>query len=154
MQIIYAPENIIEGNSIFLGGSIEMGKAEDWQHYAVAFIDIHTSGKDIIIYNPRRKDWDPSWVQSKDNPKFREQVEWEREALEKCTHILMHLEPGTMSPISLMEIGEHCRSSKMVVVCSNKFYRKGNVDILCEYYNIPLYTQLSDGINHILNKLT
>jgi hypothetical protein len=37
----------------------------------------------ILVLNPRREDWDSSWIQSIDNPQFREQVEWEIYALTK-----------------------------------------------------------------------
>ena len=63
--------------SIFLAGSIEMGKAEDWQ----AYIGNNLFSHDIIILNPRREHWDSSWKQSIDNPVFKEQVDWELDAL-------------------------------------------------------------------------
>ena len=56
-----------------------MGKAEDWQTY----IGNKMADYDIVICNPRRDSWDSSWEQSIDNPKFKEQVDWEMDALEK-----------------------------------------------------------------------
>ncbi len=57
--------------SIFLAGSIEMGKAEDWQTQLTNLLT------GVRVFNPRRDDWDPSWTQSITNPNFKEQVEWE-----------------------------------------------------------------------------
>lgn len=34
------------------------------------------------------------------------------------------------------------------------FWRKGNVDIVCDRYNIPLFVNLNDSINHMKNQLT
>ena len=118
---------------IFLAGSIEMGKAEDWQSQ---IIDAVQNSK-RVIFNPRREQWDASWEQSIDNPKFREQVEWELEALENADMIIMNLVPETMSPISLLEFGLFARSGKLVVYCPDGFWRKGNVDVVCEKYNVP-----------------
>lgn len=61
---------------IFLAGSIEMGKAIDWQTKVTEALKNH----DITILNPRRDDWDSSWKPTIDDPKFREQVEWELQA--------------------------------------------------------------------------
>jgi len=69
--IIKPPQNlgnIPKQRSFFLAGSIEMGKAIDWQsQVGNKFNDF-----DIIIWNPRRLYWDSSWKQSIDNPFFKE----------------------------------------------------------------------------------
>jgi len=40
--------------SVFLGGSVEMGKAVDWQKEVIKAL----KDKQIIFLNPRRNDWD------------------------------------------------------------------------------------------------
>jgi hypothetical protein len=47
-----------ERKSVFLAGSIEMGKAEDWQKKLEGICD--DFGYDVL--NPRRDDWDSSWT--------------------------------------------------------------------------------------------
>lgn len=119
-----------------------MGIAENWQEKIVkAFKD-----KDIIIYNPRRDDWDTSWVQSINNPQFKEQVDWELNALNVANQIIMYFDPNTKSPISLLELGLFASSDKMFVCCPDGFWRKGNVEIVCERYNIPLFNNIEDLI--------
>lgn len=128
---VIKPPAPVESNgkfSVFLAGSIEMGAARDWQVYMQHML----SELDIDIYNPRRDDWDPTWEQTANNPPFREQVEWELSALKKCEMILMYLQPGTKSPISLLELGLFASSGKLVVCCPEGFWRKGNVDIVCQ----------------------
>lgn len=120
---------------IFTAGSIEMGKAEDWQSRLIADLADET----CTILNPRRPDWDSSWVQEKTNPQFRQQVKWELDALDRSWIVAMYLVPGTMSPISLLELGLHARDSGLVVCCPPGFWRKGNVDITCERYLVPVY---------------
>ena len=134
MKIIKPPSKIEIGtkSSIFLAGSIEMGKAINWQkRIEEALIEF-----DGIILNPRRDDWDSSWKQEIQNDQFREQVEWELEALEKCSMIAMYFDPETKSPISLLELGLFATSRKMIVCCPDGFWRKGNVDIVCKEYNV------------------
>ena len=139
MGIYKAPQNIAKRNrnrkSVFLAGSIEMGTAEDWQTHLGK--TLHDAGYDVL--NPRRDDWDSTWTQEFTNPQFHQQVTWELNALEHSDLIIMYFSPNTKSPISLLELGLFARSGKIRVVCPEGFWRKGNVDILCQYYNIPLY---------------
>lgn len=139
MGVYKPPKNIAKRNrnrkSVFLAGSIEMGKAEDWQtELSKRF---HHMGYDVL--NPRRDDWDSSWSQEFENAQFFQQVTWELNALENADLIIMYFAPETKSPISLLELGLFTQSNKISVVCPVGFWRKGNVDIVCQYYNIPLY---------------
>lgn len=131
---------------VFLAGSIEMGAAVNWQKRAAEMFD----GKGWVVLNPRRDDWDSTWEQSKDNPKFREQVEWELAALDQADAIIINFEPGTKSPISLLELGLHADSEKVWVVCPKEFWRKGNVDIVCGKYDIPQFPTVEDACASII----
>ena len=144
--IIKPPNKIKTGYSIFIAGSIEEGKAVDWQ----TKIEKALSKSDIIIYNPRRDDWDSTWVQSIDNPQFRGQVEWELEAQEKATIIVMYFDPKTKSPISLLELGLFGKDRKMIVCCPKGFWRKGNVDVVCNRYDINQVDTLDKLIDIIV----
>ena len=140
--------------SVFLAGSIEMGKAEDWQTKVANAIKTY----DVDVLNPRRDDWDPSWEQSKDNPKFVQQVEWELDGIDAADIVFFYLQPETMSPISLMELGlvawsAHRIGDTVIVVCPNGFWRKGNVDILCGKYGIPIVDNLNDGISLLKHEI-
>jgi len=138
-----------KGTSIFLAGSIEMGKAEDWQSIVAARFREH----DVTFFNPRRSEWDSSWRQEQKEPRFNEQVSWEMNNLEDCDLIFMHFHPETKSPISLLELGLHAASGKMVVVCPDGFWRKGNVEIVCARFNIPLFNTLEDGMGALESKI-
>lgn len=145
-EVFKAPEktpNIVKGRrSIFLAGSIEMGKAEDWQNR----IERELKDFPVDIYNPRRDDWDSSWKQEITDPKFSEQVNWELDHLKKADFIFMYFSPETKSPISLLELGLFAHSDKMIVVCPDGFYRKGNVDIVCKRNSIEVFPSVSEGL--------
>jgi hypothetical protein len=146
MQIIKAPNPIPASGGlyhatpmVFLAGSIEMGAAEDWQDR----IAREMQDLDVTFLNPRRDNWDSSWTQSIDNPQFRQQVEWELDALERCDIIACYIDPTTKSPITLMEIGLHAKAefgiSKLRILCPEGFYRKGNIDVTAAFYEIPTF---------------
>lgn len=150
--IVTAPQTIVKDSirtKVFLAGSIDMGRAGDWQKEAVKLL----GAKDIVIFNPRRPDWNPDWEPVSSDPNFRAQVEWELEALEEADLIIMYLAPGTQSPISLLELGLYAPSDKLRVVCPEGFWRKGNVDIVCEKYDIPMYDSLNDLLTELQKEL-
>lgn len=135
--------------SVFLAGSIEMGKAEDWQ----AVLQKELEKFEVTVFNPRRDDWDSSWEQKESNDQFNYQVNWELNKLNEASIIFMYLAPGTQSPISLLELGAFAKDQKMIVCCPQGFWRKGNVDIFCNRNNIPVYSTLEDAIGALKTKL-
>ena len=141
--------NVKPNTKIFLGGSIEMGKAIDWQRELIERL----RNEMITFLNPRRSDWDSSWTQEITNPQFKEQVDWELNGLDIADIIVMVFDPNTMSPISLLELGLHASSKKMVVICPEGFWRKGNVDIVCEKYNIKQVLNIDELVEYIYEKI-
>ena len=65
----------------------------------------------------------------------------------------MYFDPNTKSPISLLELGLFAQSKKLIVCCPEGFWRKGNVDIVCDRYNIPNYDSLEKLLNYLTNIL-
>ena len=128
-------------NSIFLGGSIEMGQAEDWQT---------TFGNKCLklgytVLNPRRKEWDASWEQTLDNPMFVEQLEWEYKAQFISDTLLYYFHPNTKAPITLMELGHFVHYNKeIIVVCPKEYWRSGNVRFLCNKFGIDVHNSIDD----------
>jgi hypothetical protein len=135
---------------LFLAGSIEMGQAEDWQ----TTVENSLKDLDILILNPRRDEWDVRWAQTIDNPPFREQVEWELEGQERASLIAMYFAPATRAPITLLELGLAARSGKLVVCCPEGYWRKGNVEVVCDRYRIPLVGSLADLVGAVRRRLT
>lgn len=147
--IFKSPESIEKRDkskkSIFLAGSIEMDKAINWQKKCEEQLEAK-----YILFNPRRDAWDNSWEQSIDNPQFKEQVIWELNGLEKADIIIMFFAGNTKSPISLLELGLFAQSGKLKVVVEEGFWRKGNVDIVCEKYNIQQFKNLEKLVEDLM----
>ena len=150
MKEIKAPEPIDNARMhVFLAGSIEMGAAEKWQEKVVAAL----TGYNVTVLNPRRADWDSSWVQSIDNAQFKEQVDWELTAMQLADVIAMYFDPNTKSPITLLELGLHARNGKLIVCCPEGYWRKGNVDVVCNRYYVPQVTTIDDLIQAVVKKV-
>lgn len=133
--VVVSPQPLPIDNArprVFLGGSIDMGGAPDWQ----AAMTTALSDMDVVILNPRRPDWNPDWRPEADEPEFLRQVEWELAALESADVIVIYFAPGTQSPISLLEMGLHARGGKLIVLAPDGFWRKGNVDITARAYGV------------------
>ena len=133
---------------VFLAGTIDMGNSENWQEKLINKLKEQTKGalfaKSYHIYNPRRTDWDSSWAQTFENPQFFQQVTWELDAMEKADYIIMNFLPDSKSPITLLELGLFAESGKLFVICPDEYYRSGNVQIVCNKYNIPLYKSIEE----------
>lgn len=145
----FIPSQAYRKISIFLAGSIEMGAAEDWQEKVVTALKDH----DVNVFNPRRDDWDSTWEQKISNPQFYEQVSWELDALDRSDIIFMYFSPETKSPISLLELGLYLSTGNMIVCCPEGFWRKGNVDIVCEKYGVAVHRNINAAIEALKDSI-
>lgn len=136
--------------SVFLAGSIEMGAAVDWQTAVTNTL----SDLPINIFNPRRDDWDSSWKQDISHPKFREQVEWELDHLTVADFVLFNFDPDTKAPITLLELGlATTGGGSNFVCCPPGFWRRGNVQIVCDRFNMPLFDGLDDAVTALIKAI-
>jgi nucleoside 2-deoxyribosyltransferase-like protein len=167
MREVKAPSPASLERRIFLAGSIEMGQAEQWQERIVAALSGTEAGTgtgtgtgtqagtgvgNLVILNPRRDDWDDSWQQRADDPRFSEQVNWELDMLDAADVVVMYFAPGTKSPVSLLEFGLCARSGKLRVCCPEGFWRRGNVEVVCRRNRIPLFGTLDELIADLIGK--
>ena len=146
-NLINIPDNLLV-KKVFLAGTIDMGNSENWQEKFIQKLQ-EQSNKGVFnkyyhIYNPRREDWDETWTQTFENPQFFQQVTWELDAMEKADYIIMNFLPDSKSLITLLELGLFAKSGKLFVICPDEFYRSGNVQIVCNKYNIPLYKSIEE----------
>lgn len=149
---IKAPTPFYEPNSytIFLGGSIDMGAAENWQNrLAEALVD-----EDVVLLNPRRDDWDSSWTQDPTaGTQFYEQVSWELEMQDNASLLVYYFADGSASPITLLELGLYSRRN-VIVYCTDKFYRYGNVAMVCDKHEIHLVSSFDELIEALKQNIS
>ena len=161
----FKDENAIK---IFLAGTIDDGNSDDWQYSLISNLlmynldenddrdfDEDFSIGDLIIYSPRRKNWDSN----SSDEEIIKQIEWEQEKLDDADLIIMYLKDNSKSPISLLELGLYGPQGKMIVFCTDKFYRFNNVKCTCKKYGIDLIESnnlkdVADKISLILDEIS
>ena len=131
---------------IFTAGSIEMGKAIAWQEKLVK------SFKDndrLIFMNPRRTDWDSSWIQDPTpGTQFHTQVSWELDHIDMADIVVFYFDPKTQSPITLLELGHSLNNGNNVIVCCpDGYFRKGNVVITCARHSIEVLNTFDELVS-------
>jgi len=156
-SVAYPPSRTTHTSpSIFLAGTIDMGNSIDWQQHSINTIESFDIEGKLTIYNPRRADWDSSWIQEITDPQFNEQVNWELDMLEQADIILLYFQKDSSSPISMLELGLFAKHKKILVCCEQGFWRKGNIDIVCQRNGINMYTALDEmliDLKEIIKKL-
>ncbi|KAF2844613.1 hypothetical protein T440DRAFT_473246, partial [Plenodomus tracheiphilus IPT5] len=111
--------------TVFTAGSIEMGAAVNWQRLMVTQL----SHLPITVCNPRKGKWDQSITQQATDKFFKQQVDWELDALEQADVICFFFDTETKTPVSLFELGLWSASDKVVVCCGEKYWKAGNVQL-------------------------
>jgi nucleoside 2-deoxyribosyltransferase len=138
-------------DTVFLAGSIEMGKAEKWQDKLANDL----KNENVMLFNPRRDDWDSSWIQDPTpGTQFHQQVNWELDHIRKADMVVFYFDPATQSPITLMELG-YCIGTKMkiVVCCPKEYFRHGNVVIMCRLLGVTPVETYDEFLAKIRDKL-
>ena len=140
--------------SVFLAGSIEMGAARNWQEEFIKDFISQTRPLSIegefTILNPRRPDWDSTWKQEIQDANFFQQVTWEMDYLTKADHRVFYFAKDTISPISLLELGIHTMFPNNYVIIEDGYKRRGNVEITCSRFDIPIFKTTHDLISKII----
>ena len=140
--------------SIFLAGTIDNGDSKNWQAEVIYGLIKEYAKYDLTIYNPRRDRWNK--IASEEELMY--QINWEQDKLNQSNIIVMVLLDDSKSPVSLMELGEFCQSEKLVVFCTESFYRYANVLNLCNRCWIPFHnttdtSEIIEQLKEILNSI-
>ncbi|EXJ84418.1 hypothetical protein A1O3_05085 [Capronia epimyces CBS 606.96] len=151
-QVIHAPSDEIPRGvkSVFLAGTTSKVDITDWREVLSASL-VDTP---VTIYNPDRADWDSSWREEIDFAPYREQVEWELEKQDQADIVVLYFHPAARAPISLLELGLCTRvPGKAIVVCPEGYWKRGNVQIVCNKFRLEMVDTV-DGLKEaIVNKL-
>lgn len=138
--------------SVYLAGSIEMDSAPKWQR---AFTE-QLQDLPVTVLSPRRKRFEKWDDQTKNNSALMRHIEWEWNCMKRCNLIAMYLHPGTMSRISLMELGHFSQDGKqhkILVCCPPGFDRQANVQFICKAEGVTLYENVEVFLKEIRAKL-
>lgn len=151
-NVIYSPEKLnLSDNkiTIFLGGSIELGKVRDWQSDLIQWLKSHELAEYLTVLNPRRMAWNSSWpIDDPNHAELRQQIEWELKAQDRV-HLPVYLfAANTLSPITLLELGLY--AAKNPVLCVEDGYlRAANVIVTAEHFGWRYNTNWDDFIREL-----
>jgi hypothetical protein len=84
-------------------------------------------------------DWQGQFVKELFNPRtsFSDGLfGWELDHLNIATVIALHFDLEDPSPSGLLTLGMFAKTDRLIVSCPNAFYKKADVDIICEREDI------------------
>jgi hypothetical protein len=138
------------GPRLFLAGSIEQGRAMPWQG-AVA-THVLAERPEVVVVNPRRVDWDPTWPQDPAFAPFAEQVNWELDHLLQADAALFVFDGATRSPVTLLELGLALQAfpDRLTLVCPRAFWRYGNIVLTAARFGVQVFETLDAGLADVL----
>jgi len=151
-RVVQAPDPFTPNPSmkaLFLSGSGPTETSGDWR----MAISTSLSHLPITILNPWRDDWNSSWTEDITCDNFKQQTNWELDMMWNADVIAVYLDQDTQAPISLLELGLFASSGKVVVCCQPGYWKRGNVQVVCERFKIELCETFDDLLRSIERKL-
>ncbi|KAI1077257.1 hypothetical protein F5B20DRAFT_552868 [Whalleya microplaca] len=151
-QVIYAPsrEEHKGVKSIFLAGTTMQTDDRDWREILIeSLVELP-----LTIINPYRADWDSSWREDISFEPYREQVNWELDMQDKADTVVVFFHPATQAPVSLLELGLCARAGNAIVVCPKGYWKRGNVQIVCQRHGLDLVGSVDELKGAIEKQLT
>lgn len=125
------PPRVQSAFGVFLAGAIDMGAAVDWQSWIIAALE----GRSLLhLFNPRREAFTPDTLD--------EQIAWELDALNRAEVVLMWFPASAKAPVAMLETGLFMQSGKLVIGAEPGFYRRRNLEMTCDYFNVRLCDSL------------
>ena len=119
---------------VYLAGST---KGDNWQGRFVR----EMSGLNVDVFNPRNNVVDG-------------QYGWEIDHLNIATVIALYFDPKDPSPSGLLTLGMFAKTDRLIVCCPKIFYKKGDVDIICEREDIHTIETLDLLIEHTVARVS
>lgn len=141
--------------SIFLAGTTTPTDGPDWRETLINAI----SHLPVTIFDPTRPDWNSSWKEDIEFPKFRDQVEWELDMQERSDVVVIYFGPNTKAPISLLELGLVARSGKAIIGYHKEYEKRGNLQMVAYKFGIKIvemednHDKLLELVNKTMNDL-
>ncbi|KAF7551251.1 hypothetical protein G7046_g7770 [Stylonectria norvegica] len=150
-QIIAAPARPkqIYKKSIFLAGTTSKTGEPDWRETLTDAL----AEWPITIFNPKRDDWDSIWTEDFSDERWKEQVEWELEMQDLANVIVVLFHGVSSAPVSLLELGLHVRSGKVIACVLDGYSKKGNVKAVCLRYQATFVETEDDLRRTVIERL-
>jgi len=147
-NMLYTSDNKLplqeQGNqSIFLAGSMDTNINGNWRQDVINRLD-----DDYNFFDPTNNNHS-----TLHNYQMRAHIKWELDALKMADKIILNFIPNAQSPISLVELGLHVATSKLIVICPKEFYKYRYVNVLCKEYDTPFFHSINEALDTLNTKL-
>lgn len=145
-------EQPIHPTSIFLAGPTEI----PWRDVFLSLLTstAATLPNGLTVYNPFQPNWDSTWREDyATDPKFRAQTDWEMERMDSATVVVVYFDERSKAPVSLLELGLVARSGRAVVGCQQGFWKRGNVQAVCERLGVPLVEDMDGLVKMVVERV-
>ena len=116
---------------------MDIDKPNSWRRQSIDFLQ-----SNYHIFDPTHKEH-----YTLNELQMKKHVEWEVDALNIADIIMLNFLPNALSPISLVELGLHVASGKLIVICPKEFYQSCYVTTLCKKYKTPIFLTLQQALN-------
>jgi hypothetical protein len=139
---------------IFLGGSIEMGKADHWQQNLVDQLSKESFDRPLDLYNPRHnREWKTEWMNDYEpGTPFHTQVDWELRHQKDADLLLYYFAADTISPITLFELGLF-QQQNPVIGMDPAYLRAGNLVVTKEHFDLHIHTGWDDFYDALVKRI-
>lgn len=130
--------------SIFLAGTTKNTK---WRE---TLVDSCEELRDeVVFYDPTRQDWDSTWREHEDDARWRQQYDWEQDALRRADIKVFCFLETSDAPISLLEFGlaippDGVRIEDIVVCVSPDYPKAAYVRSLCQRHHISFVCHVEE----------
>ncbi len=137
-----------KGPKIFLAGSVNNGKAVDWQTRAITYMETQWTENNAVVYNPRRPDGE--FLPENEV----EQATWTISMLNAVDYIILHLAGDSGSPISTFELGLFVNDKRLHLSIDDSYVRKEIIEIHYDFFGVgQIHDTLEDSIDAIESKI-
>ncbi|OAA51557.1 hypothetical protein NOR_00150 [Metarhizium rileyi] len=130
--VIQAPDrpNDMTKPLVFLAGTTTPTPEGDWRQNLIDRLS-HCAA---TFLNPCNRNWDSTWTEDSSDARWVEQIKWELDLLEGADVVVVMFHESTLAPISMLELGIHIRSGKVIVCAMPGYAKRGNVEAVCARY--------------------
>lgn len=146
----HAPSTL-SAPSVFMAGSIDMGKAELWQPRMTA----RFLAEGVNVFDPRRVDWDSSWPQDPTpGTPFHQQVSWELDHIHAADLVYFRFCQTGPAIVSMLELGMLLGAGKKLAIQADEGYmRRGNIVITAQRLGVPVFAHEDEAFAYALANL-
>jgi hypothetical protein len=141
MRLVRAPAALPDfepgARVLFLSGPVQHGQAA-WQDRLARALEKAPGW----LLDPRRADWDSTWMNSLVDPRFAAQVAWELAGLARATERVVFLGGSSDAPVTLLELGLYAHQGRTRICLDDGYALGGHVQAVARAWKLPVHRGL------------